>query len=99
MSTVEIISLVAMLLVTGGVASYVVQFIKRASWSGRVKWILSVVVSALFGLATRWLAGDVLGLVASWGELTAADVFAFMAAVYVSATGFYALYIKPKTSE
>ena len=96
MSTVEIISLVAMLLVTGGIASYIVQWIKRASWSSRVKWLLSVAISALFGLATSWLAGDVLGLVASWGELTAADVFAFMAAVYASATGFYELYAKDK---
>ena len=98
MSTVEIISLVAMLLVTGGVASYVVQFIKRASWPSRAKWVLSVVISALFGLATSWLAGDVFGLVQSWGELSAGEVFAFMAAVYASATGFYELYVKPKAA-
>ena len=95
-SAVEIISLIAMLLVSGGLASYLVQWIKRASWGSRPKWMLSIAVSALFGLATSWLAGDVLGLVAAWGSLTAADVFAFMTGVYVTATGFYELYVKPR---
>lgn len=97
MSTVEIISLIAMLLVTGGVAAYVVQWVKRASWGSRPKWAVSVVVSAVFGLATSWLAGDVLGLVDAWGDLTAAEVFAFITAVYASSTGFYELYVKPKS--
>ena len=97
MSTIEIISLIAMLLVTGGLASYLVQIVKRVGLSSRVKWLVSVAISAVFGLAVSWLAGDVLGLGAAWGELTAADVFAFMAAVYLSANGFYVLYVKPKT--
>lgn len=97
MSTIEIVSLIAMLLVTGGVASYIVQLVKRAGLPSRAKWLASVAISAVFGLAVSWLAGDVLGLVSAWGQLTAADVFAFMAAVYASATGFYELYVKPKT--
>lgn len=98
MSIVEIVSLVAMVLVGGGVASYAVQYIKRASWSTRVKWFLSVAISIVFGLATVWLAGDVLGLISAWGELTAAEVFAVIAAVYAAASGFYALWVKPKSA-
>ena len=98
MSTIEIISLLAMLLVTGGLATYLVQYVKGADWSSRAKWLVSIVVSAAVGLATSWLAGDVLGIVASWGELTAADVFAFMAAVYAVSTAFYETYVKPKAT-
>ena len=97
MSTVEVLSLVAMLLVSGGVATYIVQYIKRASWGSRPKWLLSIAVSAAFGLASAWLAGDVLGLLDAWGNLSGAEVFGFIAAVYATATGFYELYVKPKT--
>ena len=97
MSNTELISLIAMLLCAGGVSSYLVQVIKREAWGPRVRWILSLVLSGAVGLATSWLAGDVLGLVASWGSLTAADVFAFMAATYASAAGFYALWLGPRS--
>lgn len=97
MSAIEIVSLIAMLLVSGGVATYFVQWVKRASWSSRPKWLVSIAVSAAFGLASSWLAGDVLGLVSAWGELTGADVFAFMTAVWITSNGFYELWVKPKT--
>ena len=97
MSALEVISLVAMLLVSGGVASYLVTRLKRASWSSGAKYAVSIALSAAFGLASAWLAGDVLGLLSSWGSLTAAQVFAFMGAVYATSTGFYELYVKPKT--
>ena len=99
MSAVEIISLVAMLLVTGGVAAYVVQWVKRASWGSRPKWAVSVAVSAVFGLASSWLAGDVLGLIDAWGDLTAVDVFAYLTATYATATGFYELWVKPRVTD
>lgn len=95
MSITEIVTLVA-LLVTGGIAAYVIQWVKRADWSSRPKWALSVVISAVFGLATSWLAGDVLGLIDAWGELSGAEVFAWLSATYVTATGFYELWVKPR---
>jgi len=98
-STIEIVSLIAMLLVAGGISSRLVELIKRASWSSRAKWALSVGLSAAVGLATAWIAGDVLGLVADWGALTAVDVFAFMAAVYAVGNGFYELWFKPAGSK
>jgi len=97
MSSIEIVSLIAMLLVSGGLATYLIQWVKRATWSSRPKWLVSIAVSAAFGVASSWLAGDVLGLVSAWGQLTAADVFAFITAVYATSTGFYELYVKPKT--
>lgn len=99
MKPIEVISLLAMLLVIGGLATYLVQLIKRASWGSRPKWLTSIAISAAFGLASSWLAGDVLGLVSAWGELSAADVFAFIAGVYATATGFYELYVKPRATD
>lgn len=96
MSVIEIVSLIAMLLVSGGVATYLVQWIKRASWDSRPKWLVSIAISAAFGLATAWLAGDVLGLVSAWGDLTAAQLFAFIGTVYATSTGFYETVVKPR---
>jgi hypothetical protein len=96
MSITEIVTLAAMLLLSGGLSSWLVQRIKRAGWSARSKYLLALGLSAAVGLATAWLAGDVLGLVASWGELTAAQVLAFLGGVYAAANGFYALWFKPR---
>jgi len=99
MSIVELISLLAMILVAGGVSSRLAMWIAGASWSGRAKWLLSIALSAAFGLATAWLAGDVFGIVSAWGSLTAAQAFAFMGTVFATASGFYALWFKPKAEQ
>ena len=99
MSLTEAITLVAMTLVAGGVSSRLVEGIKRAHWSARAKWLLAVVLSAAVGLATAWLAGDVLGLLSAWGSLTAAQVFACIGAVYTTASGFYVLWFKPRATK
>ena len=98
MSATEILTLSAMLLASGGLSSWLVQLIKRASWSARSKYLLALALSAAVGLAAAWLAGDVLGLVSSWGELTAAQVLAFLGGVYAAASGFYALWFKPRSA-
>lgn len=94
MSPMEIVSLIAMLLVSGGAASYIIQKVKASAWSSGTKYVLSVAVSAAVGLATAWLAGDIFDLYASWGELTAAQVFAFLGTVYATSTGWYELVVK-----
>lgn len=91
MSVSEIVSLIALLLTSGGVASFLVQKVKRASWSSRAKYVVAVAFSAAVGLATAWLGGDIAGLWADWGELQATEVFAFLGAVYATATGWYEL--------
>ena len=96
MSLTEAISLTAMILVAGGVSSRLVELIKGALWSARAKWVLAVALSAVVGLATAWLAGDVLGLLSAWGSLAAAEVFSFIGAVYATANGFYVLWFKPR---
>ncbi len=98
MSTTELVGLIAMLLVSGGVATYVVQWVKRSTWSSRQKFLTSALVSIAFGLANAWLAGDVMGLVSHWGDLTATEVFAFIGAVYATSTGFYETFVKPRAS-
>ena len=99
MSLIEFITLIAMVLVAGGVSSRLVEFIKNVRWSSRAKWLLSVALSAAVGLATAWLVGDVLGLIAAWGSLTATQALAFIGAVYATANGFYILWFKPRASK
>lgn len=94
MSTIELISLIAMLVVAGGISSKLVQLIKRSTWDKRVTWALSITLSGAVGLATAWLGGDVLGLIDSWGSLTATQAVGFMAAVYATAEAFYALHFR-----
>ena len=96
MSTTEIVTLAAMLLLSGGLSSWLVQLLKRAHWSARRKYLLALALSAAVGLATAWLAGDVLGLVGSWGQLNAAQVLAFLGGVYAASSGFYALWFKAR---
>jgi membrane associated rhomboid family serine protease len=98
MSATETLTLTAMLLLSGGLSSWLVQLVKRAHWSARRKYLLALALSAAVGLATAWLAGDVLGLVDSWGQLTAAQVLAFLGGVYAAANGFYALWFKTRPS-
>lgn len=92
----EIVTLLAMLIVAGPLASMLIQWIKRSGWSDGWKAALAWAVSFAVGLGGAWLAGDVLGLVAKWGELTAADVMAFGGAVWTGASAFFYLYFQPK---
>lgn len=93
------ISLVCLLLVAGGVSSFLVQRIKGSGWSSRTKYVLSIALSIATGTAGLWLAGDVLGLVSQWGNLTAAQVFAFLSADYVASTGFYEIWFKRRAAK
>ena len=85
----EIVNLAAALLLSGWVAAFVVQLIKRANWKSWVKLVLAIVISALVGIATAWVSGDVIGITAKWGNLTAADVLAFGAIVFTAAQVWY----------
>ena len=101
MSWYEIISLIALILVSGGLTSALFQVLKK--WTPEndalrmtLVWALSVVVA----LATSWLQGDVLGFLGSWsaGTMTAADVFAYGSILWGIAQGTYNLYFKGKTT-
>ena len=92
MKLTEIITLIATLLTAGWASMYLTQLIKQASWPSGVKLILAVVIAGLVGIATAWLSGDVLGITAKWGHLTAADVLAFGGIVYASAATWFKVY-------
>jgi hypothetical protein len=85
-----------MLLVGGPLASWLIQWLKRAGWPDGRKALFAWAVSFVVGLAGAWLAGDILGLVSQWGELTAVDVIAAGTVVWTGATGFFYLYWQPK---
>lgn len=97
MSTTEIVTLVAMILVTGGLASVVFQALKK--WlpeNNAARSILCWAFCVVVALAESWLAGDVLGLIGSWkeGTITAAQLFAYGSGVFAAATAVYNAYYK-----
>jgi len=92
----EIVTLLAMLLVAGPLASFIIQQVKRCVWPDATKAALAWVVSFLVGLAGAWLAGDILGLVGKWGELTATDVIAAGTVVWTGATAFFYAVYQPR---
>lgn len=92
----EIVTLLAMLFVAGPLASWIIQVIKRCGWSDRRKAALAWVVSFCVGAAGAWLGGDILGLITSWGALTAAGVLAVGTVVWTGATAFFYAFYQPK---
>lgn len=97
MAWYEIISLIALIIVSGGLTSVLFQALKK--WTPEndllrmtLVWVLCVIVA----LATSWLEGDVLGFLGSWsaGTMTAADVFAYGSILWGIATATYNLYFK-----
>lgn len=94
MSTGEIVTLIAAALVSAPVASLIAQLIRRASWPPWAAFAVVTVVCYAAGVATTWIAGDLLGIIDAWGELTAAQVIAYCAAVHVTAVIWYESYFK-----
>ena len=85
MSTLEIINLIAAIIVAAPLSIVIAQALKRSSWPGGVKAVLALAVCLGVGIAQTWIAGDLLGLIRSWGELTAADVIAWAGVVWAAA--------------
>jgi len=94
MKWTEIVNLVALLLLSGWVATYIAQAIKRPAWPSGVKLSLAIIISGLVGLAAAWVSGDMIGITAKWGQLTAADVLAFGAVVFAVSAAWFKLYFK-----
>lgn len=97
MDATEIITLVAMILVTGGVVSWIFQLVKQYLPTNdvlrvAVVWALCIIVA----LAEAWLAGDVMGLIGSWqaGTLTAQQIFSWGSGLFAAATAIYNAYYK-----
>lgn len=92
----EVVTLLAMLLVAGPLASGLIQWIKRSGWSDRRKAALAWAVSFGVGAGGAWLGGDILGLMTSWGTWTAPGVIAVGTVVWTGATAFFYAYYQPK---
>jgi ABC-type uncharacterized transport system permease subunit len=98
MTWLELLTLLAMVLVSGTIMSVVFQRVKSGipeKWRALVLYALCLVVA----IAQEWLSGDVLGIVSNLnaGVATASEVFAFGSATFGLATAAYNLYVRPKS--
>ena len=91
MQLLQIVTLLATLITAGWFAAFVVQLLKREKWPSWVKLVLALVVSALVGLATAWLSGDVTRFVTLYkaGTLTSNEVITFAVLVFTAAQIWY----------
>jgi len=94
MEWTEVLTFVC-IVITAFLAVQVVQWVKKAGWSGRLTWWVSLAITAVFAAASSWLAGDVLGLFKAWGDLSAIELYAYCVSVYLIAKAFYHSYVKP----
>jgi hypothetical protein len=101
MKASEVVTLIAMILVSGGVTAGLFQLLKKHipesnSLRRLAAWCLSIVIA----LAGSWLAGDVWGLIGAWGDgtITAATVFAFGTGVWGVAEGLFRLWYRGETT-
>lgn len=97
MKATEVITLVALILTTGGLVSVVFQALKKyAPDNNAARCVLAWVFSVLVALAESWLAGDVLGLIGSWtdGSLTAQQLFAYGTGIFAASQVVYNGYYK-----
>lgn len=97
MIATEIITLVALILATGGLVTVVFQALKNyLPENNAVRAIAAWCFSIVVALAESWLAGDVLGLIGSWqeGTMTAEAIFAYGSGLFAAATAIYNAYYK-----
>jgi hypothetical protein len=92
MSPLEILNLIAAIVVAAPLSIFIAQLLKRPKWHTGVKALLAFCVCIAVGVAQTWIAGTLLGLIGSWGELTSAQVIVWAGAVYVAATIEYHAY-------
>ena len=85
MSSFEWINLACAIIISAPLAMVIAQALKRASWPGGVKAALAGAVCLAVGVAQTWIAGDLLGLITSWGSLTAAELMIWAGAVWAAA--------------
>ena len=94
----EVVTLIAMILVSAGVTSGLFQLVKKyLPESNGLRRLGAYVVSFIIALAGSYLAGDVWGVIGSWsdGTLTAATLFAYSTGIWGAAEALYRLWYKP----
>jgi hypothetical protein len=85
----EWVNLLVALFGSGFFAAFVTQFLKNCRWGNLPKVALGVGVSVLVTLAHAWVAGSVLGLIGAWGTLTAQDLIALLAPVFIGSVAYF----------
>lgn len=99
MSWVQLLTLIAMVLVSAAVMSYVFQWLKeRLKVPENWRAVILYALCGLVGLAQQWLGGDVLGIVSGLnnGVATATELFAFGSATFALSTACYNVYVRPR---
>lgn len=91
MQIVQVVTLLATVITAGWFAAAIVQLLKRSQWPSWVKLLLAVVVSALVGIATAWLSGDLTRFVTLWkdGGVTSNEMITFVVLVFTAAQVWY----------
>jgi len=93
----EVVALIAMILLSGSVTSGLFQLLKRyVPESNNLRRIAAYLVAAVVAFAGSYLAGDVWGLIGSWGAgtMTAATMMAYITGIWGSAEDIYRLWYK-----
>ena len=102
MNWAEYVTLIAMVLVSGGVTAGLFQLVKRyIPESNNLRRLCAWILSIIIALAGCWLAGDVWGLIGTWrdGTLAAATVFTFGTGVWAAAEWLFRLWYRSETAE
>lgn len=92
MNTIEIVTLVCTVLVSGPFAMIVSQALKRCGWSERWRFALALVVGLAVGVAQTWISGSLGDMVNNWGGLTALEVVTWAGLVWASSQAWYHLW-------
>lgn len=91
MSTVEVITLIAMIITAGWTTSFVTQAIKQASWPSSARLLCAGAVALAFALATSWLSGELSGFIDVWasGSMTAEQVFVYFSGIFTASQAWF----------
>jgi hypothetical protein len=89
MQIIELINFVAAILLAGLLSFLATLLVKQTGWPSWLSLALSFALAFLFALATAWVNGNVMTIVAHWGDITGEELFSFTAFIWTTATGWY----------
>ncbi len=93
----QIITLIALILVSGGLTTFIFERLKKwAPLNDGLRSILAYILSAAVALAGSWVAGDALHVIGSWraGTLDAWQLFAYINGIAAASTALYNAWYK-----
>jgi hypothetical protein len=84
-----IVDLLVLALLGGFLTFLATQLVKQTSWPSWARLVLSWVMAGVFALATAWQAGDLLGVVNAWSEMTTEALVTLFVTYWTAATIWY----------